>query len=76
MRLLLASLPLLAGCVTSRPHFIGLPPETPTEILRVEMKWRVVDKNAVSLTPDLPDIDVYRFVGFFPSGNPGSFKMK
>jgi hypothetical protein len=61
-RAFLLALALLGvpGCVTARPHMPGLPDEGPAEILRVPLKWRSVERRAVSLTADLPDVAVYR----------------
>lgn len=65
MKALLLALPLLTGCIAARPHFIGLPTETPTEILRVELKWFMLERCSASLSPELPDVDLYRPLLYF-----------
>ena len=57
------------GCVTARPHLPGMPGEGPAEILRVPLKWSGMHRRALSLTGDLPDVDVYRSA----LGSTGSF---
>lgn len=58
---LLAASMLLGGCqYWTHPRMLGLPEETPTEILHVRLTWAVLGNASVSPCPDLPDTEVYK----------------